>query len=309
MEFRQLEYFMAVAGEMSFSRAAVRVNVAQSALSTSVSKLERELGVQLFDRRRHRINLTDAGVAFRDEVGEVLRAANRAKESALASTGHIAGTVSFGILISFGPLDFLSALVEFAEQNPQVRLRSHLYQTGSEAYLPALMAGTLDLALVSGPSNFPPQLEVHQLFADPLVFVCRPDHPLVGRQTVAITDLAQECLAGFPQESGLRNVVTNAFAAAGLEAPTHHELMLSFPNLAKLVERGFVTSLMPRSEAQKLTGLTSIELDTPVVWNVYLASRRLNEVTHATARLAETIMNLPGTIQHRNGAESGSSLG
>ncbi len=310
MELRQLEYFMAVAGEMSFSRAAIRVNVVQSALSTSIGKLERELGVKLFDRRRHRINLTDAGEAFRERVGEVLRAADlakeSAKESALGSTEGNAGAVNLGILISSGPLDYVKVLLEFAEQNPQVRLRSHLYQTGSAAYLPALLAGTLDLALVSGPLSFPSQLEVHPLFEDSLVFVCRPDHPLARRSTVDVAELSRECLVGFPQESGLRNVVNNAFNGIGLEAPTHYELILGFPDLAELIRRGIASALMPRSEARRLSDLRLIELKTPVFWRVYLASQPLNEVTHATARLAQMIINAPGTVQHRHNVTSGS---
>ncbi|MCH9667983.1 MAG: LysR family transcriptional regulator [Actinomycetia bacterium] len=310
MELRQLEYFMAVAGEMSFSRAAVRVNVVQSALSTSIGKLERELGVQLFDRRRHRIDLTDAGEAFRERVGEVLRAADLAKESAKESAqagrqGN-AGTVNLGVLISSGPLDFVRVLLEFAEQNPQVRLRTHLYQTGSAAYLPALLAGTLDLALVSGPLSFPAQLEVHPLFEDPLVFVCRPDHPLARRSTVEVGELSRECLAGFPQESGLRNVVNNAFNGVGLQPPTHYELLVGFPAIAELIRRGIATALMPLSEARRLTDLRSIKLKTPVLWRVYLASQPLHEVTHATARLAEMIINAPGTVQHRDRVTSGS---
>lgn len=294
---------MAVAGEMSFSRAAIRVNVVQSALSTSVSKLEHELGVQLFDRRRHRINLTHAGEVLREQAGEILRAANLAKESVLMSGGAIAGTVNIGVLASTGPLDYVKAVAEFAEENPDVRLRSHLYQTGSWAYLPALAAGTLDLALVSGPLRVDPKLEMNLLFEDPLVFVCRPGHPLAQRATVDIAELAQERLVGFPQEFGLRNVVNSAFQDVGLEAPSHYELMLSFPDIAELVRRGVASCIMPVSEALPMTDLVHIELATPVLWKVYLASLPLEKVTRATARLAKIIMTSPGTVQHRHEAD------
>lgn len=294
---------MAVAGEMSFSRAAIRVNVVQSALSTSVSKLEHELGVQLFDRRRNRINLTHAGEVLREQAGEILRAANLAKESVLMSGGAIAGTVNIGVLASTGPLDYVKAVAEFAEENPDVRLRSHLYQTGSWAYLPALAAGTLDLAFVSGPVRVDPKLEMNLLFEDPLVFVCRSSHPLAQRETVDIAELVEERLVGFPQEFGLRNVVNSAFHDVGLESPSHYELMLSFPDIAELVRRGVASCIMPVSEALTMTDLVHIELATPVLWKVYLASLPLEQVTRATARLAKIIMTSPGTVQHRNEAD------
>ena len=75
MELRQLEYFIAVASEMNFSRAAQRVHVVQSALSTSVSKLEKELGVELFDRSRQQIKMTPAGELFREHARRVIHTA------------------------------------------------------------------------------------------------------------------------------------------------------------------------------------------------------------------------------------------
>src|SRR5690348_14764546 len=105
MELRQIEHFVAVAGELSFTRAAERAHVVQSALSTSVAKLERELGVQLFDRTRQQITLTAAGERFRVHAFDVLRAAKSATESVGEFRGALSGTVEFGSLISFGPLD------------------------------------------------------------------------------------------------------------------------------------------------------------------------------------------------------------
>lgn len=296
---------MVVAGEMSFSRAAERANVVQSALSTSISKLEHELGVQLFDRSRQRIRLTSAGQEFRDRAAEVLRAAQIAKESVLESGASISGTVDFGLLVSWGPLDYVTALGDFAAENPRVRLRSHLSQTGSWAYLPALVEGSLDLALISAPQRFPPQLQMNLLFEDPLTFVCRPDHPLVGRRTVDIADLAHDALVGFPPGFGLRSVVDDAFHAVGIEVPTQHELTLGFPEIAELVRRGVGSAIVPDSEARRMPELRRIELDEPVLWRVYLASRPSKDLGRATARLAEIIMSSPGTVQPGDEARAG----
>jgi DNA-binding transcriptional LysR family regulator len=305
VELRQLEYFMVVAGEMSFSRAAERANVVQSALSTSISKLEHELGAQLFDRSRQRIRLTVAGQEFRDRAAEVLRAAQLAKESVLDVGVSISGTVDFGLLVSWGPLDYVAALGDFAAENPRVRLRSHLSQAGSWAYLPALVEGSLDLALISAPQRFPPQLEMNLLFEDPLTFVCRPDHALVGRRSVDIADLTQDALVGFPPGFGLRSVVDDAFHAVGLEVPTQHELTLGFSEIAELVRRGVGSAIVPDSEARRMPELQRIELAEPVLWRVYLASRPAKDLGRATARLAEIIMSSPGTVHSGDAARAG----
>ncbi len=173
MELRHLEHFVAVAGEMSFTRAAQQAHVVQSALSTSIAKLERELGVSLFDRTRQQISLTAAGERFRIHALEVLRASRVAAESVSKFRGTTSGTVEFGSLISFGPMDVARALGDFHRTHPFVRLRLRLSQSGASAYLSALVDGSLDLALVSAPNRFPPQLEIRLLFEEPMVFVCR----------------------------------------------------------------------------------------------------------------------------------------
>ncbi|MGY4711882.1 LysR family transcriptional regulator [Mycolicibacterium sp. CBM1] len=298
MELRQLEYFLVVAGEMSFSRAAERANVVQSALSTSISKLEHELGVQLFDRSRQRIKLTCAGEQFRDRAAEVLRAAQAAKESAQTAGGNVTGTVEFGQLVWWGPLDYVAALSGFARENPGVRLRSHLAPGGSWAYLSALVEGTLDLAVISAPQRFPAQLDMTLLFEDTLTFVCRSDHPLAGRKIVDIADLAGETLLGFPSGYGLRSVVDEAFHAVGVDTPVRHELTLSPAAVAELIRRGAGVALVPASEASRTRELRTIELASPVLWRVYVATRLPADVSPATARLAELLIGAPGAAGH-----------
>ncbi|MCX2930764.1 LysR substrate-binding domain-containing protein [Mycobacterium sp. CVI_P3] len=104
---------------------------------------------------------------------------------------------------------------------------------------------------------------------------------------------------GFPAGFGLRSVIDDAFHAVGLETPVQHELTLGLPEMAELVGRGVGSAVMPRSEARHMSQLRKVDLVTPVAWQVYLASRPRGQLSRATVRLAEIIMNSPGTVPHQ----------
>jgi DNA-binding transcriptional LysR family regulator len=127
----------------------------------------------------------------------------------------------------------------------------------------------------------------------------------VGRKIVDIAELAHDALVGFPPGFGLRSVVDEAFHAVGLEVPTQHALPMGFPEIAELVRRGVGSAVVPDSDSRRMPELHRIELATPVVWRVYLASRPSKDIGRATARLAEIIMNSPGTVQHGDAARAG----
>lgn len=291
MELRQVEYFAAVASEMSFTRAAERVHVVQSALSTAVAKLERELQVQLFDRSRQQIQLTAAGERFRAHANEVLRVARTAADSVSEFRGSLTGTVEFGSLISFGPMDVARALGDFHRTHPFVRLRLRLSQSGASSYLSALLDGSLDLALVSVPNRFPPQLDMQLLFEEPMVFVCRDDHSLAGRKRLQLGELAAEELVSYPPEFGLRRLIDDAFHAAGVLPQTFYEVPAGFADIADLVGNGLGTTFMPESEARRFPALRTIKLTDPVIWQVFLASPPAGQMTPASARLAGILLD------------------
>lgn len=297
MELRQLEHFIAVATELSFTRAAASVHVVQSALSTSVAKLERELGVELFDRTRQQIGLTPAGERFRVHAHGVLNAARAATEAVDVYRGTLSGTVNFGSLISFGPMDVARALGDFHRDHPFVRLRLQLSQSGASSYLAALADGSLDLALVSVPERFPPQLRMHLLFEEPMVFVCQADHPMARRKRVDIAELADEDLVGLPPEFGLRRLTDRAFHDAGAAQRTRYEVPAGFPLVADLVRNGLGTALMPLSESRRHRGLAAVELRIPVRWQVYLATPPADRMTAATTRLADTLLAEAARVQ------------
>jgi len=290
MELRQIEQFIAVADEMSFTRAAERAHVVQSALSTSIAKLERELAVSLFDRSRQQIRLTAAGERFRTHAYEVLRVSRAATDSVDEFRGSLMGTVEFGSLISFGPMDVGRTLGNFHREHPFVRLRLRLSQAGASAYLSALVEGSLDLALVSVPDRFPPQLEMRLLFEEPMAFVCRTDHGLAQRNSIDLGAVADEDLIGFPPEFGLRRLMEGAFHAAGVRPRTQYEVPAGFAAIANLVANGLGTAFMPASESARFGDLRSIKLMERVPWQVYLASPAVDRMTPATARLADALV-------------------
>ena len=185
MELRQLEYFIAVADEMSFTRAAQRVHVVQSALSTSIKKLEDELAVQLFDRSRQQIRLTPAGERLREHARHLLHSARLAKDSLSDFRGHLTGTVDFGSLVTFGKLDVAQGTRRIP-RGPPVRSNQVAAQPDPARLptCPRLPTGRSIWRWCRHPTGCQPGMDMHVIAEEPMVFVCRADHRLAGSARV-----------------------------------------------------------------------------------------------------------------------------
>src|SRR6201986_3851395 len=120
VELPQLEYFVAVAEELTFTRGARRAHVVQSAVSAAITRLERELNAPLFERTRRRVVLTDAGTVLLPEARAVLAAAQSARDAGAAARGGLRGPGSPGIILSTGPIDLAAVLGGFHPPHPDV---------------------------------------------------------------------------------------------------------------------------------------------------------------------------------------------
>ena len=198
MELRHLEYFVAVAQELSFTRASRRLHVVQSGVSSAIQSLERELGVPLFDRNRHRVSLTDAGQALLPEARATLAAAQAAREAVSEARGGLRGTVTVGTTLAVGPLDLPELLGRFHATHPGVTVRLRLASTGSAGLAREVIAGALDLALVALPGQPPAGLALQPVSTEPLLLVCHPGHPLASRSATTLETLADEAFIDFP---------------------------------------------------------------------------------------------------------------
>jgi DNA-binding transcriptional LysR family regulator len=284
-----LKKFVVVAEELSFTRASRRLHVVQSGVSSAIQGLERELGAPLFDRDRHRVALTDAGLALLPEARATLAAAQAARDAVAQAQAGLRGTLTVGTMVSIGTVDVAGLLGRFHTTHPGVSVHLRHAPAGSAGLAAQVIAGELDLALVALPGLAPAGLRLQPLSEEPLVLIAPPGHRLAGQHGVTLDQLAGEDFVDFPPGWGNRTVADRAFAATGLDRRVPFEVT-EFSSAAGLVRNGLGIAFIPQS-AVDLAGLTVIGLAGPaLLWRVSLATptaRRLSAA--ARAFMAELI--------------------
>jgi DNA-binding transcriptional LysR family regulator len=245
MELRHLAYFVAVAEERSFTRAAERLHVVQSGVSAAIKTLERELGAPLLERTSKRVALTDAGTALLPRARAALDAARAARDAVDEVRGGLRGTLRIGTLTSIGLVDLPALLGRFHRTHPEVTLRLTVSTRGSGGLVDALTDGSLDLALVSVPGRPPAGVHLRQLLTYPMELVLPAGHRLAAAPVVRIADLADEQFVDFPAGYGNRRVVDRAFAAAGVDRQVALEV-IDISTGASFVRHGLGIAILPR---------------------------------------------------------------
>ncbi|MFF5103317.1 LysR family transcriptional regulator [Streptomyces sp. NPDC000134] len=214
MELRQLEYFVAVAEERNFTRAAERVRISQSGVSAQIRQLERELGAELFDRSARAVTLTVAGKAALEHARAALAAAGAMGQAVGEVTGLIRGRLTVGMVVGCTITPLFDALASFRRAHPGVEIA--LLEDNSDRLVDGVRAGALDLALVGTAGTTPDGLEAYTLVEDRLVVVVAEGHALAERPVIALRDVVAHPLVCMPSGTGLRAVLDRACAAQGL---------------------------------------------------------------------------------------------
>src|SRR3954451_9340780 len=240
MDLRQLEYVVAVAEEKSFTRAAARCHVVQSALSAQIARLEREHGAPLFHRTSRSVRLAPAGELLLPHARRLLQGVAVASAELAAYTGVLTGRLRLGIVGSVGNAAPVveRSLLAFHRRHPGVEIA--VQDTGSRHMADQVQSGELDLAFVGLFADQSPAGLAHSVLAEePLVAVVARDHPLAGRRTVDVRDLAAAGpFVDMRPESGLRLQVDAAFVRAGVARTVVFELGTS-ESVVRFVGLGF----------------------------------------------------------------------
>ncbi|WP_408051403.1 LysR family transcriptional regulator [Streptomyces sp. HO565] len=284
MDLQQMRYVLAVAETASFTRAAERCHIVQSALSHQVARLEKELGARLFERTSRRVRLTAAGEAFLPAARQALEAAERARAEVAAATGEIRGRLTVGSIPTVAAVDLPAVLRDYRRRFPQVRIS--LRAGSSERLVEQVRDGTLDAAFLGVQPGF--RLEgVHdeELAHGRHVAVVAPDHPLAAEDEVDLQLLAGEVFVDFAEGSAARAQSDQAFAAAGLRREVTFEVS-GVELMVRMVRHGLGIALLPAAFTTELHGLRCVAIADGPVRVERLVWRRVTPSPAASAFLS-----------------------
>ena len=187
IELRHLRYFIAVAEESSFTGAARRMHVAQQVLSAQVRQLEGTLGVQLLERTSKGAALTPAGAAFLETARDTLASLDRAVAAARNAARAVTGELTVGLSVAAGGELPTALLAAFGAVEQQVEVRLRTFELDQPAA--GLLDRSADVSFVRPPVAAP-GIRLRQIAAEPRVFVLPSGHPLAGRQSLTMADVA-----------------------------------------------------------------------------------------------------------------------
>lgn len=272
MELRHLHHFVAAARLEHFTRAARKLNVAQSALSASIQALEAELEAQLFVRTTRKVRLTPAGRALLDKAEKVLAAVAEARDAVRAVEGGEAGRVTIGTVQSLPAfLQLPQVLAQFHALHPQVEIS--LVQAGAAHLLDKLERGDLDLAFLPA-FDAPGGIETRLVACEDLVLVsARQSRPFDGL-AVTLQQLSALSFVDFEKDLGTRALIDRAFAGELVDRRVIFEVS-DLGTLLSLVEQQLGVALVPQSVARsRQSTLRSLPVaGVDLCWEIVVASR------------------------------------
>lgn len=289
MELRHLRYFVTVAEELHFGRAAERLHLSQPPLSMQIKALESEIGTQLLERSRRKVELTPAGSVLLREARDILARVEQATAAAQrAGRGEI-GELTIGF-ISIADYNVLpQVLSEFRLRQPSVRL--NLREATTDAQVLDLVQQRIDVGFVLAPIQ-DDRLATRALLSEPLVAALPEPHPLArGRGPLSVTRLADSPFILFPRHMapGLYDDVVSFCRQAGF-SPRVEQEAVQMQTIISLVSAGLGVAMIPASMRNLgRTGVVYRNLREPSPQTEILVAWRKGETAPALVRFLESV--------------------
>jgi DNA-binding transcriptional LysR family regulator len=291
MELRQLRYFVAVAEELSFSRAAERLNVSQPPLSMQIKALEEELGATLFSRTRRKVEITHAGMLLLDSARKVLGELRRAAEMVALSAQGEAGLIRLGFTGSVPMLDMFPRLMRaFRDRYPEIGIELRHMSTAQQ--LQALLSGELDIGILRPPYYFQagPGLIAHRIWRDELAVFLPMNHALAAvRGALSLARLEGQTFVSVAPDigCGMYDHFMTLCSQAGL-APRVAQHARELGSVLGLVAAGIGIAILPQCYARMgISDVVSRPLADPEAVSELLLTVKANPVSPRLQRFVD----------------------
>ncbi|MET0235510.1 MAG: LysR family transcriptional regulator [Kibdelosporangium sp.] len=272
METRQLEYFVAVAEELSFTKAAQRLYAVQSTVSAAIKSLEAELGTTLFDRSTRKVALSVPGAAFLPEAKAAIEAVDRAMAVAQEAATGLRGSIRIGTMTNIAVIDLPGLLGAFHERYPLVDIHVTVSTTGSTGMADDVRSGRLDVALLGLPESDTAGLTTLPLAGWRYVVLLPAHHRLARRARISLPDLAGESFVDTSAGFGNRISIDRAFDAIGAPRRVGVEVA-DMSSVPAYVQAGLGVAVIPDVRPDLAPGTVRVPLTSPdLTWVITIAT-------------------------------------
>ena len=299
-DFRQLRYFVAVAEELSFTRAAIRLHISQPPLSQQIQALERDLGVSLLERSKRKVALTEPGQVFLEQARQILAQAELARSrTAAVAAGHSGQLrLAYTLSVSFHPA-LPRALLRHRQAAPEVNIQ--LCEMYTEPQFAALLANEIDVGFVRDePRHIQDarKLQLRVLDREPLLLALPSSHPLAAREELRMADVAGEPFVTQPRElaATLHDRLRTLAAEAGFQ-PRIVQQAQQINGLLALVAAGLGLALVPATmQAVHLTGVSYVPLADHAAHLLLAVASRIGDPSPVLAQFLTTVEESAGGL-------------
>lgn len=289
MEITQLEFFLKIVEEGSFSRAAERAFRTQPAVSLAIRRLEEEIGAPLFDRSQKSPALTEVGKVFHSYAERIISLRDEARGVVAEMKELRAGRVRAGANESASLYLLPEIILAFRSRHPQVKVE--IYRHPSERLVREVLDGNVDVAITAN-EPLERDLEGFPVLKDELVLILNPEHPLASRESVSVRDLGDETFLAHNVKTASRQKVVETFARTGTPLNIALELA-TVETIKRFVRRELGVAFVPRMcVAEELSSGTLLNMpvrDLTYTRTLWAIQRRGSTLSHAAEAFLELL--------------------
>ncbi|AKO93767.1 LysR family transcriptional regulator [Priestia filamentosa] len=290
MDIRQLEYFVAVAEQESFTKAAANVHLSQPALSKIVKNLEEELKVELFDRSTRKLKLTDAGEIVYQEALKLTASLTDLTLRLDNLMNSPTGTIRIGIPPLIGTLFFPSIARSFHNQYPKISLE--LVEFGAKKLVEFVEEEKVDIAIIVLPVNNP-KFEIYPFIQEEFAFFCAKTHKFANRTSLSLKELSEEKFILFSKQFTLHDRIIWECVNAGFTPSVPYESS-QWDLISELVAEEFGIAILPQSIYSKMNHdkITMVPLVNPTpLWELGFAVKKNSYISFANRKLIDFLVS------------------